>query len=283
MQGQPQDLTIIPLSADRIAAAHVLSLAQSWPHRVEDWGFLLALGRGFAILSGGHLVGTALLTPYGADAATVSMIIVAKEARGRGIGRRLMEHLLAEAGLREIRLIATEAGRPLYESLGFARTGMVLQCQGVATGAALPEGVLPATADDMAQLAALDRAAYGMERGDLLSRLMHADEPVLVLRDAGGVRGFAACRNFGRGALLGPLIARDDAAAAALMRAAIGRYDGRFLRADLTEAGARHLAQVTAAGLVQVDTCLAMTRPGGSPLAKTVGTEAYTLASQALC
>ena len=46
-----------------------------------------------------------------------------KEARRRGYGRRLMEHLVAEAGRRgvyQLELHATADGEPLYRQLGFA-------------------------------------------------------------------------------------------------------------------------------------------------------------------
>lgn len=50
--------------------------------------------------------------------------------RGRGLARALMDRCLAEAatlGVKEVELIATDAGRPLYESLGFAEEPTALR------------------------------------------------------------------------------------------------------------------------------------------------------------
>ncbi len=50
--------------------------------------------------------------------------------RGRGYAKRLSQHVLAwlqARGVRMVRLLASEAGRPLYEALGFHPSGeMVL-------------------------------------------------------------------------------------------------------------------------------------------------------------
>ncbi len=278
----PPELTQIRLDLSHLSAAHRLSAGENWPHRPEEWAFLLELGTGFGVLAGERLVGTALLTPYGSDAATCNMIIVDPSMRGHGLGRRLMQAVLAEAGSRECRLVATEDGRPLYEKLGFAATGRIGQYQGVALALPAPPGVTDATPADLPDIAALDRAALGMDRAAMLARAM-AEGPMLLLRDAGGLRGYVACRPFGRGYLMGPLAARDDAAADILMRAAIARHAGRFLRADLTDDGARHAALVQGAGLAPVGGGLAMTRPGAAPCPAPEGAHIHALASQALC
>lgn len=276
------DLALIGLDQSHLVAAHALSLAEKWPHRAEEWDFLLGISTGFGILAGDRLVGTALLTPYGADTATCNMIIVDPSMRGHGLGRRLMTALLDAAGARECRLTATEDGRPLYEKLGFVATGQIHQLQGTVPDLPMPDGVTPATPADLPDIAALDRMATGMDRTTLLARLL-AEGPVFTLRTGGTLRGFVACRPFGRGHLMGPLAARDDAAGETLMRAAIAAHAGRFLRVDLTDAGARHIALVQSAGLLPVGGGLAMTRPGARPTPAPAGASTYTLASQALC
>jgi len=68
----------------------------------------------------GELVGLGRLLDDGALYATIwDMIVVPGEQR-RGIGRAILERLLARASARTIvALVATPAGRPLYEEYGF--------------------------------------------------------------------------------------------------------------------------------------------------------------------
>lgn len=274
------DITIVDLGLADAAEAQRLSLQEAWPHRLEDWQFLLDISYGVGAICDGRLVGTAVLTPYGDLAATCNMIIVDPSMRGLGLGRRLVERLLQRAGNRECRLTATQSGLPLYEKLGFVATGEIRQHQGVVKATAPAGEVSEATAADLAGLIALDRAALGLDRSALMTKLI-AEEPFLLLRDGHELRGFASCRPFGRGSILGPLIARDDEAFRTLLAAALSRHEGRFMRVDLTTAA--DITLVEAAGLVHVGGGIAMTRPGDIGAQPTVGARVYALASQALC
>jgi GNAT superfamily N-acetyltransferase len=70
--------------------------------------------------AGGELVGIGRLLDDGAMYATIWDMIVVPEAQRRGIGRAILERLLARASARTIvALVATPAGRPLYEEYGF--------------------------------------------------------------------------------------------------------------------------------------------------------------------
>jgi ribosomal-protein-alanine acetyltransferase len=81
-----------------------------------------------ALADAGEILGYAgLLAPEGAGQGDIQTIAVAEGARGRGIGRALMDELLAEAGRRgadevflEVRA-GNEPAQRLYASLGFER------------------------------------------------------------------------------------------------------------------------------------------------------------------
>ena len=56
------------------------------------------------------------------DSAWLAHIIVDKSHRGKGIGNRIVEHLVGKAtekGFSTINLIATELGAPIYQKVGF--------------------------------------------------------------------------------------------------------------------------------------------------------------------
>ena len=141
-----------------------LDAAVRWPHRREDWQMALALSIGcVAIAADARVIGTVLMTPYGNSAGTINMVIVDEAERGQGLGRRLMQQAMTLAGDRRLQLVATEDGLPLYEKLGFRPTSEIVQHQGQLAPAVAPSDAVRAAApDDIAAIAALDAAAFGV-------------------------------------------------------------------------------------------------------------------------
>jgi putative acetyltransferase len=82
----------------------------------------------FSFRAGGELLGVAALKQLSADHAEIKSMHTAEAARGQGIGRRLVEHLLAVARERGYDRVSLETGagpafiaaRVLYERAGFA-------------------------------------------------------------------------------------------------------------------------------------------------------------------
>ena len=188
--------TLEALTPAHLDGAVALSRAEGWPHRPEDWALILGLSRGIAASDGDRLIGTALATPFG-PAGTLNMIIVARDWRGRGLARAMLERLM-DGDARQWRLIATADGLPLYEKLGFVETHRIVQQQGPVAAVAAPEGVAWAEPGDTEAIAALDRAATGMDRAGLVAALASAGR-FAVIRDGSGLAGYAALRRFGRG------------------------------------------------------------------------------------
>ncbi len=166
-----------PLREDDLAAAQLLSSGMGWPHLVSDWAMLLALGDGVAAVNqSGSLIGTGMWWACDARHATLGMMLVAPAWQGQGIGRRLLGSLLARTAGRSLMLNATEVGQALYADMGFVATGEVEQYQGRFMAAPSPacQGSMLRVlhTDDVAQVAALDAAAFGAPRLPLLRRLL---------------------------------------------------------------------------------------------------------------
>ena len=164
---QTTQLDLAPFGPQHLEGSVALSRQAGWPHRREDWEMAIALSTGVVALDEERVVGTTLTTLYGSDCATINMVIVAESMRGRGLGRRLMEAGLAAARGTSCRLIATEDGLPLYRKLDFHEIGVVLQHQGVCPIVEAPRDVEWATQADYAPIAAIDRQAFGADRGKL--------------------------------------------------------------------------------------------------------------------
>lgn len=273
-----------PAAEADLRELHALSVGAGWPHRLEDWRFLMNLGHGtVAVDEDGRIGGCAAWWPIGEAAAAVGMVIVAPAFQGRGIGGELMARVLAEAGGRRLYLNATEAGRKLYETAGFVAAGTLRQHQGMATsaaGAAAGAGRVRAIRpDDCAAVATLDVAAIGADRTALLDALAAAGTGY-VHEERGRLTGYSFTRPFGRGTVLGPLVAEDESAALALLNAAVAAASGTFLRVDTPVPEGPFRDRLLASNLPEVSCALPMMR--GACSLPPEPARVYCVAAQAL-
>lgn len=221
-------IPLVPFTEAHLDGAVALSRQAGWPHRRADWALVLSISRGVVALDGKRVVATGFCSAMG-EIAALNMIIVDESLRGQGLGRRVMDAVMTLAGARTMRLIATEAGRPLYEKLGFSVTGEIVQYQGEIASIPTPEhAVRMAKPADIGTLAARDRAASGMDRTALLERI--AGQGQVFLSDG----GFSMLRAFGRGHVVGPVVARDVSHARAVIAAAVAASGNGFMRIDFS-------------------------------------------------
>lgn len=297
MTGGTTDPILQPMTQAHLAGALRLSREAGWPHRYRDWALLLSMSQGFVVTSaGGEVLGTAMRTPFG-PVSMANMIIVDQALRGRGIGRRLLQAVLDLAPSDEWRLVATPEGLPLYESLGFVETGTVRQYQGELP---MPAAAPPQDGPDapaarwvdapdaglLERIVRLDRQAHGADRRAFFAAIAGTARLAVVEGPAGpAAAGFL--RVFGRGLSLAPLIARDRASAAAIVRLAAQEAAERFLRIDTISAPGADCPlapSLAAIGLSLADSGVAMTRPAPDTTTPRPSGDYYrfALASQAL-
>ena len=234
----PGKVILVPFARSHLRGAHNLSQEMSWSHRLEDWEMMLDLGQGFVLRDAGEVVGTALWWTYGEAHACTGMILVAKAAQGRGYGARLMDAVLAAAHPRAITLNSTAAGLALYKRRGFTPVGIVQQYQGVpmerheAPPCSLVRTMVQSDAETVARL---DREATGWERDSMLRRLGQLAEGHVLLRER-TARGYAFCRAFGRGHVIGPVVAESLEDARAVIEASLASLGRSFVRIDTSAA-----------------------------------------------
>lgn len=244
------------LGPEDAAAAAALSASFGWPHRMADWEAFLALGHGVGWREGEELGGTAMWFPLDDTHASIGLVQVAATLQGRGLGRRLMRAVMEAAAPRGLMLHATAEGAALYASLGFRAGEDVEQWQGTFTGIGVGEvPVRRGGAADRPAIERLDRAATGLARCAVLAAWLAGSEWAMAGTDAAPA-GYAVRRRFGRGTLIGPLVASDEATAAALVAALA---EPGFLRLDLPAAGLPLAGRLVAAGLCRVGVVQAMT------------------------
>lgn len=270
---------VLPMDIRHLSQASELTRAVGWPARLEDWEVALRLGRGFVVELNGEVVGTALWWPYGDDFGSTGMIIVADKAQRRGIGARLMDVLLADAKGRTIILNSTVEGKTLYTRLGFQPYDVVRQHQAVLDRPPPVDPAVPlrdAAPYDWPAIVAIDEAAAGMPRREMLEAVGAIAEKLVIERD-GRLCGYGFVRRWGRGVVIGPVVARDAGDAVALIAALAARHVGDFVRIDVP--GSSDLSPwLDKIGLPRVDEVVSMSL--GAPPRAAQGTALFALANQ---
>ena len=281
MTGSWSSLSATTLTAAHLSQALALSEALNWPYRQEDWQFALQLGHGLAVEVHGRLCATALWWLYEDAFASCGMIIVSSALQHQGIGTLLMEELLRQTQGRTMILRSTREGRRLYERMGFLPYGQVNQHQGI-LAAAPPEkptaGIRAFRAADLPAVCQLDRRAAGMGRARLLEALL-ARGSMVVMERAGIVSGYACMRRWGRGVVIGPVVAGTTADARVLIEAHLASQAGNFVRVDVPETSGLSpwLVEV---GLSPVNQVTSMLR--GNPLRASADATLFALSSQSM-
>ena len=265
------------LAQQQLDQATALSQAENWPHRLEDWQMLTRLSQGRAALREGIVIGTALRTDYGPDVSLLNMIIVQRSERGQRIGYKLMSSLMDEVSGRELRLVATKAGIPLYEKLGFESEGELFQCQGEVASVSLPdEQISPAKPGETHAIIELDSRFLAADRSALVQWLVKHARLAVVRGAEGELCGYAAVRRFGKGHVIGPIQANSERQAQNLIRYFAVSLAGQFVRID-TDDGLGRMPWLEGLGLKCIDTVTRMRKSS-----QTNPRPAFGLCSQAL-
>jgi GNAT superfamily N-acetyltransferase len=228
-----------------------LAVDRGWSPERSKWSLLLGACQTFGVDApdGGGLAGAVVLTRWGPDLASVGMMLVAARYGRRGLGRALMEHVIAAAGQATVTLFATDLGRPLYEQLGFAPVRRSVSFVGAFRPGPAAVFTRAATEADLPAILAVDRAAFGADRGQIVSRLPgfadriavladdshdaddlhhredlhredlhHGDDPHNADQSKHRISGYAAAwRNTPSSTVIGPLVAPDAQAAQQLI------------------------------------------------------------------
>jgi GNAT superfamily N-acetyltransferase len=195
-----------------------LSQLAGWNQTPGDWQLLLELAPDgcLCVECDRTVISTATLVPYGNRLGFIGMVLTHPDYRRRGCARQLLLELLARAsaiGIETLKLDATEAGEPLYASLGFRREQAIERWWRQGSPATQPQ--TGTAASDLAPWFEVDAYGFGADRSLLLRKL--AERGKGFVNEA----GFLLSRPGRTATYLGPCRARSRDAATDLFTRAI--------------------------------------------------------------
>jgi Acetyltransferase (GNAT) domain len=219
------------LAEDRIAECVALSAEAGWNQTIADWALFLQHGMVLGLpASRGVTVATGAVLPYPDDFAWISMVLVTASRRRERIGTSILEACCAEVAQRGLlaMLDATPAGEPVYRPLGFEGIFTLARWQGVTECRVIPpSGIRAMTARDIPAVTTIDAAAFGAQRNFLVESLFtRLPKLAFVTEDN---TSFVLARPGRLATQIGPIVATDEDAAAALLDAALGHISGPII------------------------------------------------------
>lgn len=263
-----------------------LSVGVGWVHRADDWEFMREVGRGrVAMDETGRAHGVVMWFPFGDEFATIGMLITTPRLQTHGGGQWLMSHVLDETRARALGLHATRQSHRLFLSLGFVDEGTVYQYEG---HAGAPAKALPAPEteirefrhSDLPGIRELDRMVTGWDRRNLIDALVARSRGTLLIR-GGRLEACALMRPFGRGTVIGPIIAESEEDALRVLHPLIVDRTGQYVRIDIEDENSRLAAFVRGCGLQVAEQVTRMSLGMPWPYSRGVGPSMFALASQA--
>ncbi len=207
-----------------------------WNQTANDWKTIFQIGEARGLFNGDALIASAAIVRHD-PIGWICMVLVAPSEQRRGHATRLLNW--AGERLKELGLIAgldaTPAGRTVYLPLGYHDIYPITRLQ--AATPLRPAGAPPALAarsigvDDvdsvLGSILALDRRAFGADRGELLASLIRRRPDIATAAfDGDECVGFVLAREGLRATQLGPVVARDEDIAIALLDGALRKIEG---------------------------------------------------------
>ena len=238
-----ESIDIVALTPHDAERALPLSIEAGWNQVEADWRFLLSHGTTFGVAKHDRLVASALASPLGPGLNWISMVLVTKDWRGRGLGTRLLKRCIDQSSPSAAGLDATELGRPIYLPLGFGDLYRIsrYRLERVPDAAPATAGVeLRAIAtNDIATISAWDAKRSAMQRAPILQHLQ-ARMPQLALAAwrGGELAGYCLGRDGRLATQIGPVVADDPAVAIALTARAMSAASAPFFVDAVDEQGA---------------------------------------------
>ncbi|HEQ3524860.1 TPA: GNAT family N-acetyltransferase [Bacillus cereus] len=231
-----------------------------------------------------ELIASAAIILYGEALASIGMVIVHPDYKGRGIGKVITNSCMNSVSAQTpIMLIATDEGKPLYEKLGFRVVSYVSKyiCNSYNANhkcAENEEYMMVYRECDLEGIIKIDEGAFGTSRnGFLKQRIMQSERCVVVKDTKEDVVGYGISIQTSENKIIGPVVAKNDTMAMRIVHYLAREHHGK-LRMDVPEGKNGFMKELEITGFQKVNTPPIMMKNSDKLLKRS--NELYSIAAQ---
>lgn len=236
-----------------------LSVSVNWDYDEHEIRTVMSSGKIFGHKNAeGKIVSSAAIISYDTDLASIGMVIVNKEYRGLGLGKKATQKCIDSVSKdTSIMLISTEDGKPLYEKLGFITIDYVhkyLSDSYIQTKMFINHELTLGkySENDFNEIVELDSAAFGDKRRRFLLNRIEQSKLCLVVRNQKGkIIGYGLSILGPINLILGPIVAPNPQTAALIVDELALNHQGK-LRIDVPSSNNELMLFLEKSGFVNV-------------------------------
>ncbi|WP_395761402.1 GNAT family N-acetyltransferase [Bacillus sp. 3G2] len=230
------------------------------------------------------LIASAAIILYGEKLASIGMVIVHPNYKGRGIGKAITDACIKSVSVQTpIMLIATDEGKPLYEKLGFRVVSYVSKyiCSSYNVNdycVGNEDYMVKYEECDLEEIIKLDENAFGTNREEFLTKRMIQSEQCIVVKDKEqNVLGYGLSIQTSENKIIGPVVAKNDAMAMRIVHHLAREHNGK-LRMDVPKGKNGFMKELEITGFQKVHTPPIMMKNSDKLLKRS--NELYSIAAQ---
>ncbi|MGE7882571.1 GNAT family N-acetyltransferase [Bacillus sp. NPDC094077] len=230
------------LGENNISCLLSLSERIGWDYSLEEIDTILNSGIVYGMRNEKReVIASAAIILYEGALASIGMVIVHPDYKGRGIGKTITDLCIKSVSAHTpIMLIATDEGKPLYEKLGFRTVSYVSKyiCNvynELHKYETNEEYLINYEEQDFEAIVQIDEEAFGANRKEFLSYRITQSEQCVVIKDRKqNVIGYGISIQTPENKIIGPIVAKNDAMAMEIVHSLAKGHNGK-LRIDVSE------------------------------------------------
>ncbi|TCJ83741.1 UNVERIFIED_ORG: acetyltransferase (GNAT) family protein [Bacillus cereus] len=279
------EIKVERLREEQIGDIVALSSYIGWDYNREEIETIFDSGIVYGVWNEREkLIASAAIILYGEKLASIGMVIVHPNYKGRGIGKAITDACMKSVSVQTpIMLIATDEGKPLYEKLGFRVVSNVSKyiCNSYNVNdycVGNEDYMVKYEECDLEEIIKLDECAFGTNREEFLTKRMIQSELCIVVKDKEqNVLGYGLSIQTSENKIIGPVVAKNDEMAIRIVHHLAREHHGK-LRMDVPEGKNSFMKELEITGFQKVHTPPIMMKNSDKLLKRS--NELYSIAAQ---